>query len=168
MSSTARREFLKASSLLTLSASLSGETFAQTSQATPTSNAQWDPGVVRHILPAVNATQMLIKISLSGNTPSSRQQPPVLQIDGRQITGEMTDTKAEHWRFFVDRLGPNRTYTLSLSDGRGRALCEPWPLATFPAPTDTPDRCRLLIFSCAGGQEMHQFLPIATRRRMLQ
>ena len=168
MSDTARREFLKASSLITLSASLSGEMFAQASHAKPTPNAQWDPGVVRHILPAVNATQMLIKISLAGSTPTSRQQRPVLQIDGRQITGDMTDTKAEHWRFFVDRLNPNRTYTLSLTDGRGRALCQPWPLATFPAPTDKAEHCRLLIFSCAGGHEMHQFLPITTRRRMLQ
>jgi hypothetical protein len=57
-------------------------------------------------------------------------------------------------------------------------MCDPWPLTTLPAPTDSPKSVRLLIYSCAGGHDIlpdhqptdiskHRFLTLAVRRRML-
>ena len=49
----------------------------------------------------------------------------------------------------------------------------------FPSPADSPERVRLLIYSCAGGHDVlpdhmptdvstHRFLTLAVRRRMLE
>ena len=65
---------------------------------------------------------------------------------------------------------------LQIVDARGRTLCDPWPLSTLPLPSDSPNRVRLLIYSCAGGHDIlpdhqptdiskHRFLTVAVRRR---
>jgi hypothetical protein len=80
----------------------------------------------------------------------------------------MGDTRAAHWHFYAEGLEPRRRYKLSLLGSKGRPLCESWELATFPSPDDRPESFRLLIFTCAGGHEVHKFLPTATRNRLLR
>ena len=59
-------------------------------------------------------------------------------------------------------------YTLALIDAVGRPLCDAWPLRTFPAPGDQPDRLRVLFYTCAGGHDLTgRFLSVATRARLL-
>ncbi|HET9466815.1 MAG TPA: hypothetical protein VFO48_00325 [Vicinamibacterales bacterium] len=166
-----RRDFLiGAASLATLLASSeSGET----AQSAPTAPA-WNSGDVAHLLPTVNHQRFLIKASFRTRHASA----PVLLVDGRKIAGRPGDTRGLFWGFDVGSLQPGRQYQLQMLDARGRALCDPWPLATFPDPTETPSRLRLLIYSCAGGHDAlpdhkptdvstHRFLTLAVRRRML-
>src|SRR5262245_41119946 len=47
-------------------------------------------------------------------------------------------------------------------------LCEPWQIATFPAPDERPEQFRVLFFSCAGGHEAMKFLPPAVRNRLFR
>jgi hypothetical protein len=53
-----RRDFLRASSAAVLGFGLPAEAFAQ---ATTPTNPQWDAGRLRHLLPQVSDSQMLIK-----------------------------------------------------------------------------------------------------------
>ncbi len=92
----------------------------------------------------------------------------MLHVGGTSIRGRMGDTRGEHWHFYVTDLQPGRPYPLSLMGARGGNLCEPWELATFPAPDARPEQFRLLIYTCAGGHEIHKFLPTVTRNRMLR
>ena len=57
-----RRDFLRASSAAVLGFGLPAEAFAQ---ATTPTNPQWDAGRLRHLLPQVSDSQMLIKASFS-------------------------------------------------------------------------------------------------------
>ena len=135
---------------------------------------EWDSGNVAHLLPTVNHERFLIKASL--RTPLAA--PPLLLVDRQKIAGHPADTRGLFWTFDAARLDPGRRYQLQLLDGRSRALCDPWPLATFPSPTERPGRLRLLIYSCPGGHDAlpdhkptdvstHRFLTLAVRRRML-
>src|SRR2546430_17534060 len=75
MSYTNRREFLRASSALALSAAVPADLFAQAATAPVPSGTAWDTGVVRHLLPTVNDTRILIKVSLNApltDAPSLR------------------------------------------------------------------------------------------------
>src|SRR5436190_1882640 len=67
-----------------------------------------------------------------------------------------------------DFLRSSAAAPLSLAGARGVPLCEPWELATFPAPDARPEKFRLLIYTCGGGHEVHKFLPTATRNRLLR
>ena len=84
----------------------------------------------------------------------------------------MSDTRGEFWQFSATDLKPGSPYRLALADDRGRALCEPWELSTFPAADATPDRFRVLFFTCAGGPDSPNLtsgnLPIAIRNRLLR
>ena len=115
-------------------------------QGGPPAAQGWDAGRVRHLLPAANDSRFLVKASF--DRPLSA--PPVLRVGGAAATARMTDTAGEHWQFQASGLAAGRRYTLSLADAGGAALCEPWPLATFPAPAARPERFRLLFFTCAG------------------
>jgi hypothetical protein len=165
-----RREFLVgAASLATVALSQEAAASAQEK-----SGAAWDNGEVAHLLPTVNHQRFLIKASFT----RAHQAAPALLIDDRKVPGRPADTGGLFWIFDADRLHPGRRYSLQVLDGRGRALCDPWPLATFPSPTDTPKSLRLLIYSCAGGHDIlpdhkptdvstHRFLTLEVRRRML-
>ncbi|HEV7411424.1 MAG TPA: hypothetical protein VGO01_23310 [Bradyrhizobium sp.] len=107
---------------------------------------------------------MLIKTSFS--TPL--MEAPTLSIGGASVRGRMGDTRGEHWYFYVTDLRPRHRYTLSLAGAKGRPLCEPWELATFPDPNERTDRFRLLIYTCGGGHEVHKFLATAVRHRLLR
>ena len=113
----------------------------------------WDSGIVRHLLPAVSDSRMLIKCS----TQRPLSLPPQLRIRGaggtRRIDGRMNDSLGQFWQFYAEDLSPSVSYELSLHENNGSALCESWPLSTFPAPDQNPERARLLFYTCAGGPQ---------------
>jgi hypothetical protein len=160
---TNRREFLRASGAVALSSAVPADLFAQAANPkAPASN--WDAGAVRHLLPGVSDTRFLIKASF--NAPLA--DAPTLHVGGTAVRGRMGDTRGAHWHFYATGLKPGRPYRLSLTGARGRRLCEPWELSTFPGPDERPEKFRLLIYTCAGGHEIHKFLPTATRNRLLR
>ena len=158
-----RRDFLRATAAGPLLAALPPELLAQTN-ARPSTHGAWDSGTVRHLLPTVSDTQMLLKASFEA--PLS--QPPTLRVDKAIVPGRMTDTRGEMWAFHATGLAPARRYALSLRTGAGRSLCQPWDLSTFPSPDAQPDKLRVLFFTCAGGHEGLAYLPFAVRNRMLR
>jgi hypothetical protein len=126
--------------------------------------AAWSAGPVAHLLPTVSHERMRVKLSL--REPAAG--PLFLHLDNRRVPGRRTDTAGEFWSFDAAGLDPARTYTLSLADGAGRPLCDPWPLSTFPAPGERPRSLRVLFFTCAGGHDVSgRYLPMATRARLL-
>ena len=136
----------------------------------------WDSGIVRHLLPAVNESRILIKASFD----RALGQTPQLQIqngsNNKLVEGFLNDTAGEFWQFYATELQPDTEYELSLQDSDGNSLCESWPLSTFPSPQQNPERVRVLFYSCAGGREGEYFgigdrrgnLPIAIRQRLLR
>src|SRR5215471_20134516 len=156
-----RRDFLRASSAAALGFGVAAEAQAQ---ATTAASAQWDAGTLRHLLPQVGDSRMLIKASFT--TPLA--EAPTLRVGEAAVPGRMGDTRGEHWHFYATDLEPGRSYPLALVGAAGANLCEPWELATFPAPDARPEKFRLLIYTCAGGHEVHKFLPTAARNRLLR
>ena len=145
---------------------------AMTEQGAPPAPIGWDAGRVRHVLPTVSDTRLLLKASFNRPLPTS----PTLRVGAREIPGRMIDTEGEHWQFLATELRPGSSHTLSLHGRDGMSLCEPWPLSTFPEPDSAPDRFRVLFFTCAGGPggsyegigERSGFLPTAIRNRLLR
>jgi hypothetical protein len=156
-----RRYFLRSSAAVALSSALPADLVAQAA-APPTS--AWDAGSIRHLLPTVSDSRMLVKASFAA--PLS--EAPTLHVGHTSVRGRMGDTRGEHWHFYATDLQANSRYRLSLAGARGSPLCEPWELATFPAPDARPEQFRLLIYTCAGGHEVHKFLPTALRNRLLR
>ena len=156
-----RRAFLADTMGAAFLAAVPADVLAQTATA-PRSNA-WDAGRVRHLLPGVSDTRMLIKASFTQPLSAA----PTLKVGARTVQGRVNDTRREFWQFDVDGLQPGRTHTLSLA-ASGRTLCEPWNLSTLPAPDARPAQCRVLFFTCAGGHDQLGFLPAATRNRLLR
>src|SRR5262245_9423853 len=122
-----RRDFLRGTAATAFALSAHPDLLAQ-SVAPPSAN--WNSGSVRHLLPTVNDTRILLKASFASALPDA----PTLQIGGSSFRGRMSDTRGEYWHFHATDLAPGRTHRLSLTGGDGRALCEPWELATFPGP----------------------------------
>src|SRR5262249_32664665 len=60
-----------------------------------------------------------------------------------------------------------------ITDAGGAPLCDGWPLKTFPAPDGTPERLRILAYTCAGGydgpplQGKTLYLDMTARKRLL-
>ena len=158
-----RREFLRSTATGPLLAALPLE-FLEPTAGQPASGGAWDAGSVRHLLPTVSDTQLLLKASFGGSLP----EPPVLRVDSLAVPGRMTDTRGETWSFHAPGLSPARRYTLALNDSRGRSLCQPWPLTTFPARDARPRRLRVLFFTCAGGHQDLDHLPTVVRNRLLR
>jgi hypothetical protein len=161
MSSINRRDFLRASSAAALGVGVPAESFAQTAAAP---GARWDAGSVRHLLPTVSDSRMLIKASFKAPLASA----PTLRVGNVAVRGRMGDTRGEHWHFYATGLRPGRRHTLSLAASNGRALCQPWELSTFPSPDERPQKFRVLFYTCAGGHEALNFLPTAVRNRLLR
>ena len=161
-----RREFLTGTMGAALLASLPADGFAQRAP-TPASTA-WDAGQLRHLVPAVSDSAMLIKASFNAPLKSA----PRLRVGATTASAQMTDTAGECWQFHAAGLEPGRPYQLSLTGSNGRALCQPWELATFPAAGATVDRVRVLFFTCAGGPESDNlkvgYLPTSVRNRLLR
>ena len=157
-----RREFLTGSIGATLLAALPADRLAHT--ARPQSDANWDAGRVRHLLPTVSHTRILIKASFLEPLSAA----PTLRVGGTSVRGQMNDTAGEFWQFDAAGLEPGRRYALSMAAAGGAQLCEPWDLSTFPDPNARPDRFRVVFFSCAGGHDALGYLPAATRSRLLR
>jgi hypothetical protein len=160
---TTRREFL-------VGASLAG--LASPAVAAATGDAAWDQGKLLHLLPTASHDRFLIKASFDGPL----ETVPELHVGRIRVRGRKNIAAGDFWQFDAAHLKPATTYRLSLIGGDGQALCEPWPLSTFPAPDAMPPRFRLLIYTCAGGHdalnvglpEHHRvFLPSDLRRRLL-
>lgn len=164
MLASSRRQFLRGSAATGLSLAVPDELFAQAAHSPAPASTMWDAGRLRHLLPTVSDTRMLIKASF--NAPQA--DAPVFNVAGRAVRGRMSDTRGEHWHFHVTDLAPGRRYTLALAGRNNRALSQPWKLATFPSPDARPEQFRLLIYTCAGGHEVHKFLPVAVRNRLLR
>src|SRR5262249_25365365 len=126
--------------------------------------SQWDGGSLRHLLPTVSDTRMLIKASFS--TPLD--EAPILRVGDTAVRGQMTDTRGEYWSFDAVGLQPNRRYTLALVGARGGALTAPWELSTFPGFDDRPEKLRVLFYTCAGGHEALGKVSNANRVRLLR
>ncbi|MEO7652615.1 MAG: alkaline phosphatase D family protein [Bryobacteraceae bacterium] len=109
----------------------------------------WNQGTVRHILPTANHQRFLVKVSVA--EPLAR--PPVLLAAGNKYTALRTDTEGHYWSFDVGGLKPATSHDLSLSDAHGKRLCDPWPLKTLPHPDERVSRFRLMVYTCAGGNE---------------
>ena len=132
----------------------------------------WDAGSVRHVLPTVSDSRILLKVSFDRPLTAA----PSLRVGTTAVTGRMNDTAGEHWQFHATGLAPGRSHALSLVGSNGASLCEPWTLSTFPSPDTRPDRFRLLFFTCAGGPggaysgigQRSGFLPTAIRNRLLR
>jgi hypothetical protein len=71
---------------------------------------------------------------------------PALRIGASTFRGQLNDTEGAFWQFYATGLQPNRKYSLSLIASNRKALCEPWPLSTFPAPSMQQDSFRVLFF----------------------
>jgi len=130
----------------------------------------WTQGDVKHILPTANHERLLFKISF--NNP--QLNVPRLMIGGKAHSGIRTDTEGKFWAFDLPDLESDTEYEVSLVDGDSRKLCDPWPIRTFPHPGASPERLRLLIYTCAGGHdglrtsETGGFVPIPDRRKLLK
>ena len=156
-----RRDFLRAASAGSFLAGLPPQLLAQTGARPPVTGV-WDNGSLRHLLPTVSDTQLLIKASFAAPLRGPRC---CASTAGRP--GRMTDTKGEMWAFHATGLAARR-YTLSLTASGGKSLCEPWGLTTFPSPDARPEKFRVLFFTCAGGHDEIDFLPTAMRNRLLR
>jgi hypothetical protein len=161
--SVSRRQFLRGTGLAAWSLAAPSDLLAQPSGASAAAGA-WDPGVVRHVLPTVSDTRMLIKASFAAPLADT----PILRVGDASVRGRMSDTRGEFWQFHATDLAPSRSYQLTLVDSNGRALCQPWELATFPGPDERPAQFRLLFLSCVGGHEAMKYLPPAVRNRLLR
>ena len=153
-----RRDFLRGSTIAA-AASTFGLLVPPEAQSAPTlpSSPQWDAGRVRHLLPTVSYSRVLVKASF--HAPLT--EAPMLRVGSTTVRGRVSDTRGEFWQFHAADLKPGRPYTLALVGNRGRALCEPWSLATFPAADEKPQSFRVLFYTCAGGHEAFGFLPPA-------
>ena len=148
-------------------------------ESAPSQATDWDTGWVRHLLPSVSDSRILLKASFERRLGAA----PVLRVEAAdgagielRVDGRPSDTAGEFWQFHVTDLLPARRYRLSLAENRGRALCDPWEISTFPERDASPERFRLLFFTCAGGPsgtyegigQRSGFLPTAIRNRLLR
>ncbi|MBN7797575.1 hypothetical protein [Parahaliea mediterranea] len=141
------------------------------SRAFDDTGGAWWQGDVAHLLPLVDHRQILLKCSFN----SAQSGIPHLRVGDRAVAGRRSDSAGRFWRFHVDKLDPGKTYQLQLTDERGKARTDPWPLRTFPAPDAPATHLRILTFTCAGGDEdiataggTHFFLALAARQRLLE
>ena len=119
----------------------------------------WDKGELLHLLPTVSDS----RISLKFSTREGLASPPHLRMGSSLVTATATDTQGRFWRVDVSGLDPATEYGLALENAGGSPLSDPWTLATFPDRSDSPERVRLFVYTCAGGRN----LPMATKHRLL-
>ncbi len=75
---------------------------AMAEQGAPPAVQRWDAGRVRHLLPTVNDSRILLKVSF--DRPLSAA--PRLRIGTTEFTGRMNDTAGECWQFHASDLEP--------------------------------------------------------------
>src|SRR5438093_12688886 len=104
-----RRTFLTGTMGSLVLASRSADLFAQRG-AVPVA-VGWDAGQLRHLLPTVSDSQILIKASFVRPLTAA----PALRVGSTTVRGEMTDTAGECWQFRVRGLRPAQSYRLALT-----------------------------------------------------
>ena len=170
MKRTTRREALKGGAGLAAASVLGGWWLEAASAASPAVAAGFDAGTLQHLLPTVSHDRIRLKASFA----RALRDAPRLRVDGTTVTAQRSDTAGRFWRWDAAGLRPDRAQRLELLDGRGKRLAEPWSLKTFPAPSASPKRLRLLIFTCAGGNDILRgagfrlFQPVRVRQRLLR
>ena len=133
------------------------------------SSTKWSAGDLAHLIPTASHERFLIKASFKKPLAFT----PRLTVDGKPVEGFKTDAHGRFWRFDAPSLSANTTYALRLTDPGGAPLCDAWPLKTFPAPSASPERLRILAYTCAGGCDGPAwngktfFLDMSARRRLL-
>lgn len=145
---------------------------AASAAAASAQTKRWQAGSVEHLIPTASHNRILLKASLR----DAQNRPPLLRVGRRTVAGQRGDTAGRFWSFDATGLAPGEPHRLELTDARNRSLCDPWTVKTFPEPGSEPDQFRLLVFTCAGGDERliarrgggAQFLPTATRRALLE
>ena len=157
-----RRSFIQQSAALSALAGMSSQVsaFAKTAD-------DWWQGDIVHLLPMVNDNRILLKTSFSKPLTDA----PVLYIDGKPVSGLMSGTTGRFWRFDAAGLDAGRQFELQIKDSAGKPLCDPWPLKTFPSPDDPVSSMRVMIYTCAGGDEnkgVAQGLPEAVPKALRQ
>jgi phosphodiesterase/alkaline phosphatase D-like protein len=131
---------------------------------------KWNPGPLRHLLPSASHDRIRIKTSFA----RPLDKAPVLTIDGRRVPGRRSDSEGRFWWFDARELRPATRYMLQLTGADGKALCDPWPLRTYPHPDEAVSRFRLMIYTCAGGNDAQKipdtgapyWVSIANRRKL--
>jgi hypothetical protein len=159
-SPTSRRQFL--------TTALAG---AGVLAARPQVEPNWNPGMVRHLLPAVSHNRLRLKASFDQPLTAA----PLLRAGSRSASGVRADTAGEFYSFDLAGLEPEHSYNLELLDSRGKPLCDPWPISSFPSPEAQPKRFRLFVYTCAGGHPatvnpdtgQPYWVSVANRRKML-
>ena len=170
-----RRDFMLGAAAATLprliSSGIGGP--ASAAEGPKAADEDWDQGRVRHLIPTVSHDRFLIKASFDPPLFAA----PDLEVGANRVRGQSNAAGGDFWQFDVPGLKPSTSYKLTLRAAGGRALCEPWTLSTFPAPDATPDRLRLMIYTCGGGHDALNeglpegkinWLPSALRRRLLR
>ena len=104
---------------------------------------------MEHLIPTASHDRFLIKASFT----EAQVAPPTLEVGNTKVRGQSNAAAGDFWQFDVTGLSPATPYKLSLKGAGGKALCEPWQLATFPAPDATPERLRVMIYTCGGGHD---------------
>ena len=99
MSVIDRREFLRASTATALGFGLPGELYAQV-RTDPPAAGQWDSGAVRHLIPTVSDTRMLIKASFNAALDGA----PSLRIGDTSVRGRMGDKAGQHRHINLNEL----------------------------------------------------------------
>src|SRR5262245_29965361 len=108
---------------------------------------KWSAGDLAHLIPTASHERFLIKTSF--NKPLGFT--PRLAVSGKRVDGFRTDGQGRFWRFDAPSLSPNTTYELRLTEPGGKPLCDAWPPKPFPAPSASPERLRILAYTCGGG-----------------
>src|SRR5262245_26466766 len=91
-----RRDFLRGSTIAA-AASTFGLLVPPNAASAPSlpSPPQWDAGRVRHLLPTVSHSRVLVKASFH----SPLTEAPTLRVGSTTVGGRMTDTRGEFWQF---------------------------------------------------------------------
>ena len=115
----------------------------------------WNQGDVVHILPTVNHNRILVSTSFKRSV-----NVPHLKVGNRVVRGQKRDSSGYFWIFDCSDLESNTSYTLRLYE-KDEALCDAWPLKTFPGPNADSEEMKLLVYTCAGGHpEAVKFYPM--------
>lgn len=156
-----RRDFLKRAGTVAAATTFAPLTFGCGSDDGSGGGVLPD-GTVAHLLPTASSDRFLIKASFT----SALDRAPDLVVDGKRFRGEQTDGDGHFFRFDAPGLEPDRRYTLELRSG-SHAFIDPWELSTLPAPDARREHFRLLLYTCAGGNDIFGFVYIPTLVRRL-
>ncbi len=138
-----RRQFIRLSGAALGAAALWRAESLTYAHALKSPGDTWNQGDLIHIIPMVNHERILLKTSF-GNPTVSR---PSLRVGDRTCPGKKSDTRGRFWQFDAEGLQPAKEYTLQIVDDAGKALCDPWPLKTYPDPGAAVEHVRLLAYT---------------------